>query len=75
MNFKQIFFRYYDKKVSSGEMSFSQTGIRKDDFTRLCTEENFVFEKQVLEQICVRMKLTEAETQELFDAARKLWEK
>lgn len=75
MTFKQLFFRYYDKKVSSGEMSFSQTGIRKDDFTRLCTEEDFVFERQILEQICMRMNLTEAETQEIFDAAEKLWKK
>ncbi len=46
MTFKQLFFRHYDRKVSSGEMSFSQTGIGKTDFTRLCTEENFAFDKE-----------------------------
>ncbi len=75
MTFKQLFFRYYDKKVTSGEISFSRTGIRKDEFTRLCTEEDFVFDRQTLEQICTRMNLTEEETQELFEAAGRLWKK
>ena len=75
VTFKQLFFRYYDKKVTSGEISFSRTGIRKDEFTRLCTEEDFVFDRQTLEQICTRMNLTEEETQELFEAAGRLWKK
>lgn len=37
MNFKQLFFRIYDRKIASGEITFSRSGIKKDDFTRLCT--------------------------------------
>lgn len=42
MTFKQAFFKIYDRKINAGEITFSQTGIKKDDFTRLCTEEGFV---------------------------------
>lgn len=73
MTFKQLFFRHYDRKVSSGEMSFSQTGISKTDFTRLCTEENFAFDKESLTLICQRMHLTEEEQAELFAAAEIFW--
>ena len=41
LTFKKLFFRLYDRKISSGEVSFSQLGIGKSDFTRLCTEDNF----------------------------------
>ena len=68
MTFKQVFFRIYDRKIGSGEISFSQTGIKKDDFTRLCTEEGFVFDEETLEKISVTMKLSEEEKKALFDA-------
>lgn len=61
MTFKQAFFRIYDRKIASGEITFSQTGIKKDDFTRLCTEEGFVFDQEALQKICTAMKLTEEE--------------
>lgn len=67
MTFKQAFFRIYDRKINAGEITFSQTGIKKDDFTRLCTEEDFVFDGETLENIIVTMKLTEAEKTMLFD--------
>lgn len=61
MTFKQIFFRIYDRKIASGEITFSQTGIRKDDFTRLCTEEGFTLDKETLDRIGQTMQLTEEE--------------
>ena len=61
MTFKQAFFRIYDRKIASGEISFSQSGIEKNDFTRLCTEEGFVFDQETLERIIVTMKLSEEE--------------
>ena len=73
MTFKQLFFRVYDRKITEGEITFSQTGIKKDDFTRLCTEEDFVFSQAALQDICRRMNLTEAESAELFAAAEELW--
>ena len=68
MTFKQAFFRIYDRKIASGEISFSQSGIRKNDFTRLCTEDGFVFDQETLERISVTMKLTEDEKAMLFGA-------
>lgn len=67
MTFKQAFFRIYDRKIASGEISFSQTGIKKDDFTRLCTEEGFVFDDETLEKISVTMKLSEEEKEMLYE--------
>lgn len=67
MTFKQAFFKIYDRKINAGEITFSQTGIKKDDFTRLCTEEDFLFDGETLENIIVTMKLTEAEKTMLFD--------
>ncbi len=71
MTFKQAFFRIYDRKIASGEISFSQTGIRKDDFTRLCTEEGFVFDDETLEKICRTMKLSEEEKAMLYETIEK----
>lgn len=73
MTFKQLFFKHYDRKVSSGEMSFSQTGISKNDFTRVCTEEDFAFDRQSLSLICDRMGITGGEREELFAAAEIFW--
>ncbi|SCK02030.1 Uncharacterised protein [uncultured Eubacterium sp.] len=67
MTFKQAFFRIYDRKIASGEISFSRTGIKKDDFTRLCTEEGFVFDDETLEKISVTMKLSEEEKEMLYE--------
>lgn len=69
MNFKQAFFKIYDRKIASGEITFSQSGIRKDDFTRLCTEPGFVLEQEVLDMLAVTMKLTEEEQQLLAETA------
>ena len=69
MTFKQVFFRIYDRKIGSGEISFSQTGIKKDDFTRLCTEEGFVFDEETLQKISLTMKLSEEEKKALLEAA------
>lgn len=69
MTFKQIFFRIYDRKIANGEITFSQTGISKNDFTKLCTEENFVFDLQTIEKLTVTMGLSEEEKAQLLAAA------
>ena len=73
MTFKQLFFRLYDRKITSGEMSFGQTGIRKDQFTKLCTEDDFVFSKEELTDICRRLGASEEEREALFEAASRFW--
>ena len=59
ITFKNLFFRYYDRKIADGTITFSKLGITKTDFTRLCVE-------------CNLMKLTEEEETELFGAAERL---
>ena len=69
--FKRLFFRYYDKTVGYGLISFSQLGISKNDFTRICTEDGFVLDEETLLRACERMQLTEDEKKEILEIARK----
>ena len=71
ISFKNLFFRYYDRKICDGSITFSQLGISKTDFIRLCTEENFVFDQETLTSICTVMKLSDEERIEFFNAATK----
>ena len=71
LTFKKLFFRLYDRKISSGEVSFSQLGIGKSDFTQLCTEDNFVFDDDTIARISCAMKLTDEENAQLVDAAQQ----
>ena len=69
LTFKQVFFRIYDRKIASGEITFSRSGISKDDFTRLCTEDGFVPGEEALMKMCEGMLLTDEEREELLAAA------
>lgn len=71
VTFKNLFFRFYDRKICDGTITFSQLGISKSDFTKLCVEDNFVFDEETLIRICKIMKLTEDEEAELLDIAEK----
>jgi hypothetical protein len=71
ISFKNLFFRYYDRKICDGSITFSQLGISKMDFTRLCTEDDFVLDQETLERVCTVMKLTEEEKAELLEAAAR----
>lgn len=65
------FFRIYDRKIMSGEITFSQTGISKEDFSRLCIDREFIFSREKLELICEKMNLTENETELLLSYAEE----
>lgn len=67
-SFKSVFFRLYDRKILDGTITFSQLGISKMDFTRLCTEEDFSFEEETILRLSKIMKLTEEEEEELINA-------
>ncbi|MBR5517032.1 MAG: hypothetical protein IKU53_03575 [Firmicutes bacterium] len=71
ISFKNLFFRYYDRKICDGSITFSQLGISKMDFTRICTEDNFVFDQETLERVSTVMKLTEEEREAFFEAAAR----
>lgn len=70
MNFKQCFFRIYDKKIASGEITFSRTGISKDQFTALCTEPDFTFDAAMLDKLKETMNLSEEQLDMLKRAAQ-----
>ena len=67
--FSTLFFRFYDKKIGDGTITFSQLGMDKSEFTRLCTDAEFVPERKTVEKLCVAMKLTETECRLLMEAA------
>lgn len=67
-NFVIAFFRLYDRKIASGEISFRELGISRDDFTRLCTDPEFVISEEKVKELCIRMKLTKEETEKLISA-------
>ena len=69
LTFKALFFRFYDRKIADGTITFSQVGISKNDFTKLCTEADFIPDSQTVERICITMKLTEEEALLLRRAA------
>ncbi|MBQ9960323.1 MAG: hypothetical protein IJP00_00280 [Firmicutes bacterium] len=71
VTFKQLFFRYYDRTVGYGLLSFTQLGVSKNDFTRLCTEDGFVMDDETITRACNNMKLTEEETAEILAVASK----
>ncbi len=60
-NFAALFFRVYDRKISSGEITFRQTRIPHNDFTMMCTTPGYVPPDEVIELMCETMKLDEGE--------------
>ena len=70
MNFKQCFFRIYDKKIASGEITFSKSGISKAAFTALCTEPDFVFDVETLDKLKETMNLTDQQYDALVRSAK-----
>ena len=69
MNFKQYFFKLYDKKIASGEITFSRTGISKDAFTALCTEPGYVFDQELIDKLKVTMNLSDEQYDQLTRTA------
>jgi hypothetical protein len=69
LTFRQLFFRLYDRKISDGTVTFSQTGIRKDDFTRLCTDPSFVLDRDTVVRLSHTLHLTGEEAAALLQAA------
>lgn len=69
--FAMVFFRLYDRKIASGEITFSQAGIKKDDFSRLCIDKTFVPPRSEIVRICTGMKLTKEESDRLLAFAKE----
>lgn len=69
--FAIAFLRLYDRKIASGEITFSQLKMNKEDFTRLCTNTDFVLPSEEIERLCEAMKVTEEERAKLLSFAER----
>lgn len=63
--FGQKFMKIYDRKILSGETTFSQPGIDRNDFTHLCIDGSYVFSLEALDKIRDKMPLTDEEYESL----------
>lgn len=70
-SFARIFFRIYDRKIAGGELTFAQMGMKKEDFTKLCTDKNFVPPAAEIRRLCEAMNLTEAEREQMLSFAEE----
>lgn len=69
--FAIAFLRLYDRKIASGEITFGQLKMDKEDFTRLCTNTDFVLPKEEIRRLCEAMKLNEEEKTKLLSFAEE----
>ena len=67
--FAQEFMRIYDRKIQSGEITFSRSGIRAGDFTALCINPEYVIPQERLEIVFEKMSLSPEERTRLLEAA------
>ena len=68
--FAQKFLKIYDRKILSGEITFSQSGINKSNFTRLCIDPEYVMPREEILLVSEKMHLTEEEKEGLLAFAK-----
>lgn len=64
-----VFFRLYDRKIASGEITFSGIKMDKDQFICLSTAQDPEMSRDDLINLCVNMKLTREEADQMMLAA------
>ena len=64
--FRLAFFRAYDPKISSGEITFADIKMSKDDFITLCTDKEFLPTREKAIDMAVSLKMTEAQAIEML---------
>ena len=69
VKFKMLFFRYYDNAIATGVTTFSKMGVGKNDFTRMCSEPDFVLDDESIRRAAAAMQLSDDVLQQLLDAA------
>lgn len=70
-SFSKVFFRLYDRKLTSGEITFHSLGIPKPLFVVICNNSSYQPTDELLEKLKVTMKLTPEEAKELYEAGGK----
>lgn len=73
--FAQEFMKIYDRKIASGEITFSRSGITAGDFTALCINGDYVIPRERLEVIFEKMSLTQEQRDRLLKAAEETEQK
>jgi len=69
--FAQEFMKIYDRKIQSGEITFSRSGINGGDFTALCINPSYVIPEDRLKIIFEKMSLTREQQDLLLQAAEE----
>lgn len=69
--FAQEFMKIYDRKIASGEITFSRSGITGGDFTALCINPSYVIPEDRLKIIFEKMSLTDEEQDRLRKVAEE----
>ena len=67
--FCRVFFKFYDKKTASGEVSFLRSGFNKAEFVAMCSGIDFEITEEKAIDYCEKLKLNEEESLELMKAA------
>lgn len=66
LSFAQYFFRIYDRKINSGEISFGNLGLPKEEFNKLCSDGSYVFNRELMEKLILTMGLSEEESNDML---------
>lgn len=69
LSFAAVFFRLYDKKIASGEITFSSLKMSKAEFTAMCMNGEYVPDIENILELCSRMLLAKDEAELLLNAA------
>lgn len=70
LKFAQLFLRKYDRAISNGVCSFSQTGIGAMNFTNMCVNSDFVIDDdEIIIKSCRVMRLPQEDIDELLKLA------
>lgn len=69
--FAREFMKIYDRKIASGEITFSRSGISAGDFTAMCINGDYVIPRERLEVVFEKMSLTQEQRETLLRAAEE----
>ena len=69
LSFAAAFFRLYDKKIATGEITFSSLKMSKAEFTAMCMNGEYVPDIENILELCSRMLLDRDEAELLINTA------
>lgn len=68
-SFRAVFFRIYDRKIASGEITFSSIKMSKDAFICLSTAQDPELSRDDIINLCINMELSKEEAEQMMLAA------